>query len=127
MCRLQGYSTGLSNCSSQALEQLAKKLWLTDLVALQHVESSWTKDGTLCPLHWQEDSYPLHHLGSPLLHLYEKKVLLRLSAVLSFSEILYDCFSTGMWIYRRDNDIQKFAIIPSKCFECLDQVIDKML
>ena len=21
----------------------------------------------LCPLHWQADSYPLHHLGSPLL------------------------------------------------------------
>ena len=33
-------------------------------VALQHVESSQTRDQTCVPLHWQADSYPLHHQRS---------------------------------------------------------------
>ena len=35
-------------------------------VALQDVESSWTRDGTTCSLHWQANSYPLSHQGHSL-------------------------------------------------------------
>ena len=40
-------------------------MWLTGLVAPHHVESSQTGDQTCVPLHWQEDSQPLDHHGSP--------------------------------------------------------------
>ena len=40
-------------------------LWCSGLVALQHVKSSWMRDQTHAPLHWQVDSYPLYHQGSP--------------------------------------------------------------
>ena len=37
------------------------------LVALSHVEASWTRDWTR-PLHWQRDSRPLDHHGSLEFH-----------------------------------------------------------
>ena len=40
-------------------------LCLMGLLALQHVESTLTRDRTLCPLHWQTDSEPLDDQGSP--------------------------------------------------------------
>ena len=55
--RLSSYSSrtlkhGLSNCGTQA--QLPLGMWnLLDQVSSQ------------CPLHWQADSYPLYHQGSP--------------------------------------------------------------
>ena len=49
----------LSNCGSRTLAQ-AQELQLMGAVALQHMESSWTKDWT--PLHWQAKSYLLHQL-----------------------------------------------------------------
>ena len=37
----------------------------TALVAAQHLESSQTRDRNPGPQHWQADSYPLPHEGSP--------------------------------------------------------------
>ena len=53
---------GFSGCSPQA-----QKLWCRGLFPLRHVESSGTRNQTPCPLHWQTDSYPSHHQGSPWL------------------------------------------------------------
>ena len=39
-------------------------MWHTGLVALEHVESSWTRDHTHV-FYWQADSYPLPYRGSP--------------------------------------------------------------
>ena len=38
----------------------------TGLAAPQPVKSSQIQRLNPCPLHWQADSYPLHHQGSPL-------------------------------------------------------------
>ena len=34
--------------------------------APQHVRSSWIRDLTRIPLHWEVDSSPLNHQGSPV-------------------------------------------------------------
>ena len=39
--------------------------WCSGSVAPRHVESSQTRDRTHVPPHWQADSYPLDHQGSP--------------------------------------------------------------
>ena len=49
-------------CPLWALEEP----WSMGSVALQDVESSWTRDGTACSLHWQANSYPLSHQGHSL-------------------------------------------------------------
>ena len=49
-CGLQGAQTSIAAVcrlhGSQALEQGLQEWWLTGLVALRHVESSWTRDQT---------------------------------------------------------------------------------
>ena len=45
--------------------RLSQLLWLTGLVAPRHVGSSQTRARTRVPLHWQADSQPLCHQGSP--------------------------------------------------------------
>ena len=65
--RLQGASViaacGLSSCGSQALEH---RLSFCGLAALQHVGSSWIRDGTcMCLPLSQAHSLSLSHQGSP--------------------------------------------------------------
>ena len=55
---------GLRSCSSRALECRLNSCG-TELRCRQHVGSSWITDQTLCLLHWQVDSSPLSHRGSP--------------------------------------------------------------
>ena len=56
-------------CFAQAFSSWESRgyssLWCSGLVALQHVKSSWIRDQTHTPLHWQVDSYPLYHQESP--------------------------------------------------------------
>ena len=40
-------------------------MWRTGFVAPRHVGSSQTRAPTRVPLHWQADSQPLRHQGSP--------------------------------------------------------------
>ena len=54
-CRTQPQQLQLAGSRAHA------QLWRMGLVALQHTESSWTRDQTL----WQADSYLLHQQGSP--------------------------------------------------------------
>ena len=56
---------GLSCCGAQAPDAQAQQPWLTGLVAPRHAGSSRTRARTPCPLHWQADSQPVHHQGSP--------------------------------------------------------------
>ena len=48
-CGLQALERRLSSCGSRA----------------QLLHGMWDLPGPLCPLHWQVDSSPLHHQGSP--------------------------------------------------------------
>ena len=59
---------GLSCCGAQAPNAQAQYLWLTGPVAPRHVGSSQTRARTRFPLHWQADSQPLRHQGSPGLY-----------------------------------------------------------
>ena len=60
-CGTQAPEHGLSNCGT----------WVQLLCSMQNLprpgmESMFPDQGSnLCPLYWQEDSYPLHHQGSP--------------------------------------------------------------
>ena len=68
----------------QELQQMGSQLWHMGLVALRDVESSLTRNGVLCPLPWQVDSYPLYQQGSPsLLYLYQERILNFLKCLLS--------------------------------------------
>ena len=56
------WSTGC-RCTGHQLQH--ERSVVAGLAALQHVESSQTRDGlNLCPLHWQVDSYPLLYQGN---------------------------------------------------------------
>ena len=55
----------VSLTAEYGLRAQAQYLRCTGLVSLWHVESSQTSDRTLLPRHWQADSYPLCHQGSP--------------------------------------------------------------
>ena len=57
---------GLSRCGAQAPDAQAQQLWLTGPAAPWHVGSSQTRATNPCPLHWQADSQPLRHQGSPI-------------------------------------------------------------
>ena len=57
---------GLSCCGAQAPDAQAQQLWLTGLVAPRHVGIFPDQGSNPCPLHWQADSQPLRHQGSPL-------------------------------------------------------------
>ena len=59
--RLWAHGLQLQHASSVVVAQA----WL----ALRHVGSSQL--GNPCPLHWQVDSYLLHHQGSPRLHFWQ--------------------------------------------------------
>ena len=52
---LLGFKLVASHCGAQALGAWAQYLCGVGLVALWHVVSSWTRDQTHCPLHWQAD------------------------------------------------------------------------
>ena len=56
---------GLSCCGAQAPDAQAQQLWLTGPVA--HVACGIPPDqgSNPCPPHWQADSQPLRHQGSP--------------------------------------------------------------
>ena len=45
----------------------AQYLWHAALAAWHHVGSSWTRETNPCLLHWQVDSSPLRHQGSPMI------------------------------------------------------------
>ena len=45
------------------------------LVVPWHVESSWTRDRTYVPLHWQADSQPLDQQGSPIVGMLNNNVV----------------------------------------------------
>ena len=64
--RCAGLYHGLSCCGAQAPDAQAQQLWLTGLVAPRHVGSSQNQGSNPCPLHWQADSQPLRHRGSPI-------------------------------------------------------------
>ena len=65
-CRARALAAfGLSSCGSWTLE----RVWRMRLGAAQHVWSSWTRDQTHVPWHWQADFLPQDHHGkynSPL-------------------------------------------------------------
>ena len=52
-------------CGAQAPDAQAQQLWLTGPAAPRHVGSFQTRARTRVPLHWQADSQPLRHQGSP--------------------------------------------------------------
>ena len=56
-------STGSRACGLQYL-------WHMGLVALQQVDLPWIRDRAPCLLHWQVNSCPLSHPGSPTLSSY---------------------------------------------------------
>ena len=66
---------GLGGCGFWALGQLS----CTDFVALPHVESCPDQGSNPCLLHWQVDSLPLSHQGSPPAtfkrSLYQRKII----------------------------------------------------
>ena len=64
---------GFSSCCAQA-----QQLWCMGLVAPQHVRSSRISDQTRILLHWQVDSSPLNHQGSPISAFLAKSSLLNL-------------------------------------------------
>ena len=72
---------GLSSCRTQA-----QCLWCTGLVALRHVESSWSRDRTL---HWQANSYPLVPPGKS-----QKFVVVQLLSCLTLCDPM-DCSTSG--------------------------------
>ena len=57
-------STGSRNTSFSSCSTQAYYLWCRGSVALTCGILS-DQGSNLCPLHWQEDSYPLYHQGSP--------------------------------------------------------------
>ena len=61
----------------------AQKLWYMDLFALRPAESSCTRNQTL---HWQVDSYSLHHQESPALMIFKCTV--------QWYSAYSDCFAT---------------------------------
>ena len=54
-----------SSCCARAFSSCGVFTRCTGLAAPRHAESSQTKDPTPCLLHWQADSHPLYHQGSP--------------------------------------------------------------
>ena len=72
-------------------------LWCRGLVALQHLESFWIRVTNLCLLHWQSDSYPLDHQGSPqymfLFHILSRAVL---DITEEWYQFLHRLFSAGV-------------------------------
>ena len=69
-------SKGYSSCSVQAFHHSSLSLRSVGSIVMAHglccssaceifLEHGWN----LCPLHWQADSYPLYHQGSPGPHL----------------------------------------------------------
>ena len=67
-----------SSCGHR-LQGRAQQLRRRGLVALQCLESFWTRVTNLCLLHWQSHSYPLYHQGSPqnmfLFHILSRAML----------------------------------------------------
>ena len=64
--------TGFSGCGARAPVVVARGLWSAGSVVVGHGLSCSTACGIFpdqesnsCPLHWQADSYPLCHQGSP--------------------------------------------------------------
>ena len=58
---------GLSRCRAQAPDAQAQLLWLTGPVAHAACGILPDQGSNPCPLHWQADSQPLRHQGSPLI------------------------------------------------------------
>ena len=55
---------GFGNCDSPTLEHLGS--FVTHWLSCSEACGIFPDQGlNLCPLHWQADSYPLHHQGSP--------------------------------------------------------------
>ena len=66
--------TGFLSCSTWTQQLLLmgaraqiQQLWHTGLVVPWHVESSQNREGNLCLLLWQADSFPIEPQGKPLL------------------------------------------------------------
>ena len=67
--------------------QLYSSLWLLDHSKLWKIlKETGVPDQLTCPLHWQEDSYPLHHQEGPL-----TVVLICILLMLSDIEHLFKC------------------------------------
>ena len=96
-------SGGFSCCGAQALGRVgsvvaARGLWSSGSVVVAHRLSCSVgcrifldQGSNLCLLHWQADSYPLHHQGSPsrILFSYEKnEVLVPATAWMSLENIV---------------------------------------
>ena len=56
---------GLSCCRAQAPDAQAQQLWLTGPSCSAACGIFPDQGSNPCPLHWQADSQPLHHQGSP--------------------------------------------------------------
>ena len=56
---------GLSCCGAQAPDAQAQQSWLTGPVAPRSRGIFPDQGSNPCPLHWQADSQPLRHQGSP--------------------------------------------------------------
>ena len=67
------HCSGFSCCRTQALDPQASAVTTWDSVIVAHrfscsapCKNFLDQRLTLCPLHWQADSYPLCHQGSPI-------------------------------------------------------------
>ena len=72
---------GFRSCSTQAQQSRlvswragSQQLWRMVFIDPQHVGSFWSQGSNRYPLHWQAESYPLHHQGSPPWILNENKI-----------------------------------------------------
>ena len=72
-CTRASHGGGFFCCRARPLEcsgfsshrTWAQQLWHTGIVAPWHVGIFLDQGLNVCPLHWQADSYPLCHQGSP--------------------------------------------------------------
>ena len=55
----------LSRCGAQAPDAQAQQSWLTGPAAPRHAGILPDQGTNPCPVHWQADSQPLRHQGSP--------------------------------------------------------------
>ena len=65
---------GFSNCGLRALKHWLSSCGTGTQLFHGNVESSWNRDRTCVPLHWQADSYPLHHQRSSYVYTYFYKI-----------------------------------------------------
>ena len=64
-CARASHCNGFSSCGAQALCAQASSVKMHEFSCSEACGIFPDQGSNLCPLHWQSDSYPLYHQGSP--------------------------------------------------------------